>query len=139
MRDYIYFPDPALPPYLRRLDPAERNGPRAAAGRVRRPLGQTWARHGDRHKHTVVRTADTGAERRVICRVVGVPRLDLSKQSFRYRSAEMYNNVPRELTNYDSVNIFKTAVKSWIIHNIPARPYLSMIIPPFMSRCSFMK
>ena len=52
----------------------------------------------------------------------GVPRLDVSKQSFRYRAAEMYNKVPRELTNYDSVNMFKTAVKSWIIHNIPVRP-----------------
>ena len=49
----LYFPDPTLPPYLRRLDPAERNGPRVAAARVLRPLGQTWARHGDRHKHRV--------------------------------------------------------------------------------------
>ena len=53
---------------------------------------------------------------------LGVPRLDVSKQSFRYRAAEMYNKVPVELTNYDSVNMFKTAVKSWIVQNIPVRP-----------------
>ena len=57
-----------------------------------------------------------------VVKPLGVPRLDVSKQSFRYRAAEMYNKMPRELTSYDSVNMFKTAVKSWIIDNIPVRP-----------------
>ena len=57
-----------------------------------------------------------------VVKPLGVPRLDVSKQSFRYRAAEMYNKVPVELTNYDSVKMFKTAVKSWIIQNIPVRP-----------------
>ena len=57
-----------------------------------------------------------------VVKPLGVPRLDASKQSFRYRTQEMYNKVPVELTNYDLVNMFKTAVKSWIIQNIPVRP-----------------
>ena len=63
------------------------------------------------------RQAEAGA-----VRPIGIPRLDITRKSFRYRAAEMFNKLPIEMMSYSSITMFKTAVKSWIVGNIPIRP-----------------
>ena len=57
-----------------------------------------------------------------VVRPIGIPRLDITRKSFRYRAAEMFNKLPIEMMSYSSITMFKTAVKSWIVGNIPIRP-----------------
>ena len=59
------------------------------------------------------RAATTG-----IVKPIGVPRLSLAKDSFRWRAATAFNSLPEELRNCVSIQLFKTKLKSWIKENV---------------------
>ena len=46
--------------------------------------------------------------------------LDLSEESFRWRAAKYYNNLPADLRQAVSASIFKTGLRRWILENVPA-------------------
>ena len=47
------------------------------------------------------------------------PRLEVSKESFRWRAAEQYNRIPKEIRDEQCFLSFKRKIKSWILLNIP--------------------
>ena len=47
------------------------------------------------------------------------PRLEVSKESFRWRAAEQYNRIPKEIRDEQCILSFKRKIKSWILSNIP--------------------
>ena len=49
-------------------------------------------------------------------------RLDLTRDSFRWRAAKNYNQLPLVIKNADSVEELKKVAKSWIKENIPINP-----------------
>ena len=53
-----------------------------------------------------------------IVKPIGVPRLSLTKDSFRWRAAAAFNSLPEELRNCVSIQLFKTKLKSWIKENV---------------------
>ena len=46
--------------------------------------------------------------------------LHLSEESFRWRAAKYYNNLPADLRQAVSVSIFKTGLRRWILENVLA-------------------
>ena len=45
--------------------------------------------------------------------------LDLSKESFRWRAAKIYNELPESLRPSTSAGSFRVGLKKWIRDNIP--------------------
>ena len=52
----------------------------------------------------------------------GIPRLDISLKSFRYRAIEHYNRIPVEITSIEDKFKFKVLLKKWIQENVSFRP-----------------
>ena len=51
----------------------------------------------------------------------GIPRLDITKSSFRYRAADQYNQLPEDVIMSKTTNSFKVKVKEWIRENVKVR------------------
>ena len=51
-------------------------------------------------------------------KLIGNPRLELSKASFRWRAADAYNSVPKSIRDMGDLAVFKKALKTWIQENI---------------------
>ena len=49
----------------------------------------------------------------------GHPSLDLWQDSFRWRAARSYNQLPASMKNLQSVEAFKLEAKKWVRGNIP--------------------
>ena len=52
-------------------------------------------------------------------KLLGHPKLDLVKDSFRWRAANYYNQLPSNIKNLESLEKFKVETKKWISENIP--------------------
>ena len=48
--------------------------------------------------------------------------LEISQDSFRWRSAELYNEIPLKIRNNSSLETFKKEIKSWIKTNVSIYP-----------------
>ena len=48
--------------------------------------------------------------------------LEISQDSFRWRSAELYNEIPLEIRNNSRLETFKKEIKSWIKTNVSINP-----------------
>ena len=59
------------------------------------------------------RQAETG-----LIRVLSKPKLELARDSFRWRAANCFNQLPSEIRLSIKVEEFKTKVKPWIIENV---------------------
>ena len=59
------------------------------------------------------RQAETG-----LIRVINKPKLELAKESFRWRAANSYNQLPTDIRTSSKEEIFKKKVKPWIMDNI---------------------
>ena len=53
-----------------------------------------------------------------LIRQVGKPRLDISKNSFRWRAADQFNQLPACIRTSNSLETFKRNVKPWIQENV---------------------
>ena len=62
------------------------------------------------------RQATTG-----IVKPKGVPRLEVTRNSFRFRGALQFNRLPAAIIGCDKEETFKTLVKAWIKDNVPIR------------------
>jgi len=51
-------------------------------------------------------------------KLVGNPRSEVSRGSFRWRSASFYNMLPKQIRDMGNIESFKTALKLWIQKNI---------------------
>jgi hypothetical protein len=51
-------------------------------------------------------------------RQLGRPRLELTRDSFRWRAADQFNNLPTDVRNSENIRIFKLKAKAWILENI---------------------
>ena len=51
----------------------------------------------------------------------GIPRLDITKSSFRYRAADQFNQLPEDVINSKTIDCFKDKVKLWIKENVQLR------------------
>ena len=51
-------------------------------------------------------------------RLEGRPRLELSKDSFRWRAAHQFNQLPADVRNSATLEKFKVKAKTWIMENI---------------------
>ena len=49
----------------------------------------------------------------------GKPKLDIGRNSFRWRGANMFNQLPEEIRRSSSVISFKTRAREWIRSNVP--------------------
>ena len=49
---------------------------------------------------------------------IGVPKLEISKNRFKWRSANLYNQLPADIRKTTSIKSFKFQVKAWIKKNI---------------------
>ena len=45
-------------------------------------------------------------------------RLELTNNSFRWRSAKLWNQIPNEIKMIDKVGSFKKKLKDWVVKNI---------------------
>ena len=59
------------------------------------------------------RQAETGN-----IRVLNKPKLELSKESFKWRAANHYNQLPVEIRTSMKLESFKHKVKPWILNNV---------------------
>ena len=59
------------------------------------------------------RQADSGK-----IRCTRTPELDLARDSFCWRAAELYNKLPSEIRSMKTLTLFKTGVKEWVKNNI---------------------
>ena len=50
--------------------------------------------------------------------MVGKPRLQTTKDSFKWRAAAQYNQLPAELRKCETLQTFKMNVKAWIKINV---------------------
>ena len=48
--------------------------------------------------------------------------LEMTKDSFRWRASDAYNELPQEIRNIETLPMFKKTVKDWIRKNIPLAP-----------------
>ena len=62
------------------------------------------------------RQAETNASRIIVSK--GFP-LELASNSFRWRTADQWNNLPVTLRNIKNLKTFKTKLKIWIKENVP--------------------
>ena len=53
-----------------------------------------------------------------LIRLVGKPKLDVNKYSFRWRAANQYNQLPVEVRTCASLESFKFQAKKWIKENV---------------------
>ena len=53
-----------------------------------------------------------------VIRLVGKPRLDVTKNSFRWRAANQFNQLPAEIRRCQTLASFKTNAKTWIKENV---------------------
>ena len=60
------------------------------------------------------RQADNG-----LIRVLARPRLEIVRNSFRYRAANFFNQLPPEIRGCTTLESFKKILKPWIMDNIP--------------------
>ena len=49
---------------------------------------------------------------------LGIPRLEISKNSFKWRAAQQYNQLPTHVRKSMSIQSFKLQVKTWIKTNV---------------------
>ena len=54
-----------------------------------------------------------------LIRVVQKPKLELTRESFRWRAANSYNQLPANIRTCTKVELFKKMVKTWTMENIP--------------------
>ena len=54
-----------------------------------------------------------------LVRVVQKPKLELTRESFRLRAANSYNQLPANIRTCTKVELFKKMVKTWTMENIP--------------------
>ena len=52
---------------------------------------------------------------------IGIPRLQIAKESFRWKAAQLYNSIPTNITDIQEIRNFKTVVTKWIRENVPFR------------------
>ena len=71
----------------------------------------------DMHKENEHNYMTRQAENRLL--MTQRPRLELSKESYRWRSAEHFNQIPKQIRDSVCVKSFKREIKSWILANIP--------------------
>ena len=50
---------------------------------------------------------------------IGHPTLDISRDSFRWRAARSYNQLPASIRNEETLPRFKIEAKKWIRNNTP--------------------
>jgi hypothetical protein len=60
------------------------------------------------------RQADSG-----LIKLMGKPRLELVKNSFKWRAAAQFNQLPQEIRKSENILDFKSKTKTWIKSNIP--------------------
>ena len=53
-----------------------------------------------------------------VIRLVGKPKLDVTKNSFRWRAANQYNQLPAEIRRCQTLESFKSNAKTWIKENV---------------------
>ena len=53
-----------------------------------------------------------------VIRLVGKPKLDVTRNSFRWRAANQYNQLPTEIRKCQTLASFKTNAKTWIKENV---------------------
>ena len=53
-----------------------------------------------------------------LIQMVGKPRLQTTKDSFKWRAAAQYNQLPAELRKCETLQTFKMNVKAWIKTNV---------------------
>ena len=51
-------------------------------------------------------------------RQIGKPRLDIAKNSFRWRAASQFNLLPMNIRNSENLGTFKIQAKMWIKTNV---------------------
>ena len=51
-------------------------------------------------------------------RLIGKPKLELTKNSFRWRAANQFNQLPDEIKTCNSLESFKLSAKKWINANV---------------------
>ena len=54
-------------------------------------------------------------------RPMGNPKLEVTKRGFRYRAAEYFNRLPKEIVNADKEKSFKFKVRNWIKENVTVK------------------
>ena len=54
-----------------------------------------------------------------LVKMVGRPRLEITRNSFRWRAANQYNQLSADIRNSETLVIFKLRVKTWIKINVP--------------------
>ena len=54
-----------------------------------------------------------------LIKLKGRPRLDITRNSFRWRAAEQFNSLPEIIRNSTRIFTFKKEAKKWISQNIP--------------------
>ena len=59
------------------------------------------------------RQADSG-----LIKLMGKPRLDVTKNSFKWRAATQFNQFPLEIRKLENILDFKSRTKTWIKANI---------------------
>ena len=53
-----------------------------------------------------------------LVKMIGKPKLELTKSSFKWRAANQFNQLPAEIRNCESLPSFKMKAKSWIKTNV---------------------
>ena len=70
----------------------------------------------DMHKENEHKYMTRQAENRLL--MTQRPRLELSKESYRWHSAERFNQIPKQIRDVICVKSFKREIKSWILTNV---------------------
>ena len=58
---------------------------------------------------------------RELAKPIGIPRLEVTRQGFRYRAADTFNLLPKEIRQVLGLETFKAKAKEWIKTNIGAK------------------
>ena len=53
-----------------------------------------------------------------LIRLVGKPKLDITRNSFRWRAANQFNQLPAEIRTYPTLASFKIKAKTWLTENV---------------------
>ena len=53
-----------------------------------------------------------------LIRLVGKPKLDITRSSFRWRAANQFNQLPADIRTCPTLASFKTKAKTWITENV---------------------
>ena len=54
-----------------------------------------------------------------LIRVLNKPKLELARESFRWRGANCFNQLPEIIRTSNKVQTFKNQAKRWIMENVP--------------------